>query len=564
MKELKERRIIQNLFYYLVGALGLLASVYEICKVEKVRTLVLILCLTGVPIVPIVSYFHGSKRKGSLKIIGVLLVSACVITGAIFSAKTLMAPTNLTILIRMMEANERWFIENIIAEFEENNNCKVNIKRFKKDFEIIETLKREVEEPRSHNVSLVKASLPVTLILFKEGLVMSFQDILTNRKLKYHEIESCMCKIRDEYDAVTLQECSFNTISGNKLFFLPRKLETRMMIYRKRKVDDAVKYWRKFETEITDILKKENGHGLPVNFNLEPDADQWDYYDLFVAGYYWANSEDNSTKTGRIAHRSKDYEGTVLGLIDRALQLGSSVEDIRDMYKYSEGIVDMFQWEAIFRKYNLYSEGMWEEDGWSGSDIYQGFDTGSVYLAWMHQLDFLLICRSEQTGVKEYRDYREDLGIAIMPQGVSFELDEIGLPMRIGTRQAHTFGWFWGVPKNAPEPELAFDLAMFITSFTPHFEECKRFFLLPVKKNVCEALRLKLQDTWKNAAYTRSLEQLKINRGRFAPRFKTLIEYQEFLRNYYNAYEEIVIKRRYSHEGPEGKVDRNFIRDNLR
>jgi hypothetical protein len=42
---------------------------------------------------------------------------------------------------------------------------------------------------------------------------------------------------------------------------------------------------------------------------------------------------------------------------------------IGDMYRFSETIIDIFQWEAIFRKYNLYCTGMWQDDGWPGTNL---------------------------------------------------------------------------------------------------------------------------------------------------------------------------------------------------
>ena len=355
----------------------------------------------------------------------------------------------------------------------------------------------------------------------------------------------------------------FSTITGEELHFLPRKLDTRLMIYRKSKVADAVKNWYKFKSQINAILKKENGHGLPKNYKLESDVNKWDFYDLLVIGYYWANTEYDGEKTARIAHRSKNYSATVIGLIDRASQFGASKEEICNMQKSSDAIIDMLYWESIFRKYNLYCEGMWQEDGWYGYDIYKGIKNGKVYLAWMHQLDCMLIYGAEHLGIKGFLTEKEDLGVSIMPQGVSFELKKDGLPKRTGSRKAHTSGWFWGIPKNSPQPELAYKLAMLITSYEYHLEESKNFYLIPIRKRVRDTLKADLNTGWQAEVYTKSFEQFKINGDHFVPRFKTLADYKEFLHNYYAAFEQIVIKKRYSLAGSEGRVDRNFIKQYL-
>jgi ABC-type glycerol-3-phosphate transport system substrate-binding protein len=159
---------------------------------------------------------------------------------------------------------------------------------------------------------------------------------------------------------------------------------------------------------------------------------------------------------------------------------------------------------------------------------------------------------------------KEDLGISIMPQGVSFELTNNGRPKRIGTREAHTFGWFWGISKGSPEPELAYKLAMFITSYESHLEESKNFFLVPVRKSVRKALKAGLKAGWQTELYDKSMEQFKINGNHLVPRFKTLAGYHEFLDRYYDAFEKIVIKKGYDQGGQGDKVDRIFIRENLR
>jgi maltose-binding protein MalE len=564
LNELKARKILPNLFYYLVGAVGVLASVYEITDVGKIRTLFLVLCTTGAPIVIIFFYFHGKRGKNPIPIIEVILISICVLIGVGFAARILMKPTPITVLVRMMPAQESWFIENIIKEFEQENHCEVIIKRFGIDYELCEILRSELKNKSQRKVSLVKTPLNLTLLLYKEGLLKSYEDILSDLKFSKSEIESWSRKIEDEYHPVALKMSRISSITGSKIYYLPRKLETRLMIYRKSKVADAVKNWHKFYLQIIDILKRENGYGLPKNYYLEPDVNKWDYYDLFVLGYYWANIEYNGKKTARIAHRSKNYSGTVRGLIDRALQLGALKEDIIDSYRFSDGIVDMLHWEAIFRKYNLYCKEMWEGDGWTGTNLYEGIYKEKVYLSWLHQLDCLLIGGSEQLGIKGYFPEKGDFGIAIMPKGVSFELTKGGLPKRIGSKEAHTFGWFWGIPKNSPEPVLAYKLAMFITCRESHSEECKNFCILSVRKDVSDALKADLREDWLTEVHKKSLEQCVINGDHFVPRFKSLADYQEFLDNYYEAFNQIVLKRRFSPPGFDNKVDRDFIRENLK
>jgi ABC-type glycerol-3-phosphate transport system substrate-binding protein len=151
-----------------------------------------------------------------------------------------------------------------------------------------------------------------------------------------------------------------------------------------------------------------------------------------------------------------------------------------------------------------------------------------------------------------------------MPQGVSFELKKDGQPKRIGTRKAHTFGWFWGIPKNAPEPDLAYRLAKFMTNHESQFRESKEFGIFPTRPKVVEDLKRDQLPEWQMEIFTKSIEQLHLNEDNFVPKFSTLANYKEFCRYYYENFEEIVKKMKYSQAGPGGRVDRNFIRENIR
>ena len=567
-KELKERGIIKNLFYYLLGAIGFLEGTFGVIlfffpadafwTIHKIGLSALILCIAGIPIVGIVTWFHGKMGENPITKMEVLLIATCIIIGGSLIGYIMHRPLPITLMARMMDPNKEWFEENIIKEFEEGHNCNVITKTFDVATQIYEKLKMEEQKTiKAGNVSLVKVPTHLTRILCEEGLLRSIEDTLDKS-----EIEDELNQIEGEFDGLALKRCYRKGITEEKkkLFYLPRKLETRLMIYRKSKVADAAKNWRQYEALLNYILKKENGYGLPMNFHLDSDVNMWDYYDILVAAYYWASTE----KTGKVAHRSRDYVGTILGLIDRATELGADEQDIKDMYPFSDAIIDMFHWEAIFRKYSLYCEGMWDQFGWTGLDIYNGIKEKNVYLAWMHQLDCVLIHGEEKLRTEGYIDDKEDLGVAIMPQGVSFELTDEGIPKRLGTRQAHTYGWFWGIPERAAEPELAYHFAKFITNKASHLNECKNFLLIPVRKDVRDSFPNVLKLPWKKEIYDKSMEQLRINGEKLVPCFRTITDYQDFRHKYYDAFEEIVIKRRYSSEGPEGKVDRTFIRDNLR
>ena len=143
LRELKERKIIQALFYYLIGGIGVLASVYDISSAEKVRRITLILCISGLPITLIASHFHGKGGRNSIPIKEILLISICVFFGGGLAVKAFMEPKPITILIRMMEPQESWFVKNVLSEFEKENGCRVILKRFRTDHELVKILEQQ-------------------------------------------------------------------------------------------------------------------------------------------------------------------------------------------------------------------------------------------------------------------------------------------------------------------------------------------------------------------------------------------------------------------------------------
>ena len=108
---------------------------------------------------------------------------------------------------------------------------------------------------------------------------------------------------------------------NNKQYVIPRKFETRVMVYCKSKVADALLNWRQYYNQIDLEMKRYNGYGLPATYVLETDPNEWDYFDIFVVGWVWAHTAYNGKTTPRIAHRGKWYSGTSLRLVDRIYQL---------------------------------------------------------------------------------------------------------------------------------------------------------------------------------------------------------------------------------------------------
>jgi ABC-type glycerol-3-phosphate transport system substrate-binding protein len=445
---------------------------------------------------------------------------------------------SFVLVVRMMEMQDRWFRENIIPPFEKKYNAKVTVVSFDKFWDLEVMLRLERDRGR-HTIGLVKTPLEMTRPL--RGFMTPYDSIMGKGRLR---------RLRSQYNSHALR---LGTIGG-KLYYLPRKLETRIMVYLKSKAAEAVRGWKGFKPAIDSALRRDNGFGLPAGYRLEADPNRWDYYDIFVVSYYWANTPYYGIKLPRMAHRGKKYGGTVVGLVDRIFQMGGASRDVLRMS--SDPVIDMFVWEAIYRKNGLYNPGMWQ-DPWSGGGIWNAMKDGKVFLAMMHQIDSFFIHGGTHPQMQGYLADPNDMGVALMPRGVSFALNRRGRPVRRGSRKAGTAGWWWGIPRSAPHPELSLELAKWITSYKNHFAECRVFGMMPVRRDILGNLKRAFPGDWMANVFDISIKQIGINGNTTVP---LLPEYSSVGKIYLDAWYNIVVRENY---GRGGRIERDYIRKRL-
>lgn len=392
----------------------------------------------------------------------------------------------VTLYIRMMDAQDKWFRENTVKKFENEYGVKINVRTFENDTDLENILTLDKDKK---TIALVKTPDTVILPLAKKGLFMPLEEAVGDRAKQD----------LTEYLDVAVQ---MGTIDG-KAYYIPRKIETNTMLYSKSKVKDAVDNWQKFKDQINEMFKKVNGFGLPTDYSLEADPNQWDYYDLAVVGYYWANTEYNGVKEPRLAHRAKKYNGTVTELVNKAYQMGATQEDLLTMN--AQAIKDAYKWEALFKNNNLYNPTMFQEE-WSGGQIYNGYANGKVFLAFMHQIDDFFVHGGSHPTMTGYMKDPDDMGIAIQPQGVSLELKD-GKPVKVGTHTANLSGWWWGIPVSTPDKELSYELARFITNHDNMLAECRNFGMMPVRKDISDKLDEAFTEAWMKDVFKAAMDQ---------------------------------------------------------
>lgn len=433
----------------------------------------------------------------------------------------------LTVLLRMMPAQQRYFREEIIKSFEKKNKCKINIATFNNQWDIERMLKLEAGK-KNPEIGLVKTPFEMTRVLVSKGYMQRLDEVeehdkVINDMAEYHPVAS-----------------GLGIIGGNP-YYIPRKLETRILFYRKSKVADAVNKFDKYKDEINTKLKEQNGYGLPAEYVFESDPNLWDFYDLYVVGTIWSKEKYNDASVGRLAHRGARYGGTSLFLIDKALQLGATQEDILRLT--SDKVTELFLWERVFIRDGLYNPGMWQ-DPWKGSNIYNGIKDGKVYLAYLQQIDCFLVHGWENDpGMQTYLPDVNDMGLSVVPKAVSFELDTLGKPLYEGNRSISTGGWWWGIPKTCPNAKLAYDFARYITNKENHAKECSKFGMLPVRKDILNNLPKVFDEGWVGDIYEVSAKQVKtqLNSEKLitVPLIK---EYQQIGQNYIEAWYKLCVE----------------------
>lgn len=424
----------------------------------------------------------------------------------------------ITLYIRMMEMQDKWFRENIIKPFEKKYGVKVNVRTFEKEIDLQNILELDKDKK---TIGLVKTPHTQLIPLVKKGLMMDLEQAVGDR-------------YKEDIKEYTEAAIKMATIDG-KVYYIPRKLETNTLLYLKSKVKDAVENWKKFESQINDMFKKYNGVGLPDGYTLEADPNEWDWYDLAVVGYYWANTEYNGKKEPRIAHRGKKYGGTIVELLTKIYQAGGTPEDALAMN--TEPVKDMFEWEVFFKENGLYNPGMWEE-GWSGGGIWKAMAAGKVYLAFMHQIDAFFIHGGSNPNMTGYLVDPDDMGVAIMPKGVSLELKD-GKPVREGKHASQLAGWWWGIPKSTPDPELSYELARWITNAENHKAEVQTFGMMPIRKDIVNNLKGTFKETWMQEVFDVANRQIKA--GVYP--VPQVTEWPEVGQLYLDAWYDIVVNR---------------------
>jgi ABC-type glycerol-3-phosphate transport system substrate-binding protein len=424
------------------------------------------------------------------------------------------APARLRVAMDLLPGQEALYKTRILKPFEKKHKCLVEIVPAPDPAKLPDLL------AAGDTVDLVAAPLAMTRALAGRNLIAPLDAVAGPKDL---------ADARKEFFLTDLGAV------GGRTYFLPRSIETPVIVYLKSKVAEAVQYWGIRRDEINRALARYNGRGLPRGYVLEKDPSRWDWFDLFVAGWYWAAKEVQGQKRGRLALGPPGSPGFPQSLMDACFLSGAGPDGILGMN--DAGVADMFQWQSVLAREGILSPLLLKER-WSDAQVREGFRSGELYLSVARQTEAFQIHGTGSADLPGYLADPEDMGVALMPKGGSLLLNPDGDPLREGRRSAATRSQWWGVTLRARDPKLAYELARYLADTENQVQESAAFGLVPVRQDLLGELGLMFGGGWTAEVFQTASQQLVENRLTTAPLVE---EFPAVARNYQAAYEDICL-----------------------
>jgi len=364
------------------------------------------------------------------------------------------------VVVQLDETQAAWFQANVLEDFNAEANKDVEVIRVDEEEQLQSTAAK-------YGKDVVLVGLPTTQVGAAVGkeLVRPFSDIVkgSNIATDFKDLDDPLLAIGKYNDAQ---------------YFLPWMSRLDVAVYRVSKVRDAVLHWSMLRPNIEAALKVVNGRGLPAGYQLESSPEQWDEYDLFVAGYYWANRVyDGKSARPRIAHRTGDEIDGQQDIVSALYRQGVTDASLGSFA--SPAAIDYFQWEALFRQEGIYPDDMFAAEPFDDEAMLEGLQKGEVYFASIDSLEAFTLHGGSHKGAQPQIDDPGDLEFTSLPHGASLELGKKGSPARTGKSFSFREDWVWALPKASENAALAYDLVRFLWRPEIHARQCEALGMLP-------------------------------------------------------------------------------------
>lgn len=438
---------------------------------------------------------------------------------------------DLHIKVKMLDQQELYLSSEILPKFHDSTVSAVKLSNYSN----IDSLENII---KSNNYEIVKVPFEKGWALVRQGLIKPLPSFLTKEELR-------------EFNNTYIY--NYLGRKRNIQYFIPRKYETRILVYRKSQFTRIYNQFDKFKEQINLELTRLNKVGLPLDYLLEPYSEKWDFYDIFVIGWLWKNIPGkDGLQIGRIGHRSNLYSGTAHRIVDRIFQMGGNENNVLSMQ--GESVIDAFYWEAIYASTGIYNDDMLQ-GSWEGMDIWRSFRDEKTYMSFLTPTDCFFLHGTKSNQMKGYISDPDDLVFTVMPTGVSFSLDKKGNYLHKGTNSIATGGWWWAITNNTKNFKSAYKLTQHLTSRENQINECSLYGMIPVRKDIYDSVKVIFKEPWIREVYQASYKQLLLNKQTMIPDHN---KYNELTLIYLEAWKDIVIEKNWSQD--KKYPDRNFIK----
>ncbi len=429
---------------------------------------------------------------------GLLLVAMGLLFAGLAVALTaLLYRPDYVVLVPFDAIEEGWF-RTRIADFAEKHHVRLTTRAYK-DVDELERLLRAESLERKRRVMVALAPRAALAGLEGEDMVLPVDDVGG--------------PVRAKRLAATMAPAALAPAAarGGDLRFVPASISTPLLYYSRARVAEIVADWEADRGRIDAAIRRAGGSGLPPQYRLEADPDDWDTFDIAVLGAAWAARPYDGLTGPRIAHAATGDAATV-DLATRAFAQGVTAADLVDLDAIE--LRDALAWESVCFGAGWYHPAMTKEN-WAPDDLLSATAQGQVFLGWLDMPHLFRLHGTGTPGLEGFLEDPADLGVARVPRGVSLDLDQ-SLPARGGDPLAAIDGLWWAVPRTAPDAPLAVELVTMLSEREFQADWARAFGRLPARRDLLAELDILFESEWQ-FAIARTAKKQALDGGRAQP-----------------------------------------------
>ncbi len=432
------------------------------------------------------------SRRGLL-----LAAMALLLAGFAVALTAILYRPDYVVLVPFDAAEESWF-RTRIADFAEKRHVRLSTRAYK-DADELERLLRAEPLERKPRVLVALAPRAALAALTDEDVVLPIDDVGGPNRAK---------RLAAGMAPVALAPAAAR---GGALRFVPATISTPLLFYSRARVAEAVADWKANRPRIDAAIRAAGGSGLPPQYRLEPEPDDWDSFDIAVLAAIWAARPYDGRTSPRIAHAATGDAVTV-DLATRAFAQGVAAADLMDLDAIE--LRDALAWESVCFGAGWYHPAMTKE-GWTPDDLLSATAKGQVFLGWLDMPHLFRLRGTGAPGLEGFLKDPADLGVARVQRGVSLDL-EGSLPARGGDALAALDGLWWAVPRTAPDAPLAVELVTMLSERELQADWARAFGRLPARRDLLAELDILFESEWQ-FAIARIAKKQALDFGRAQP-----------------------------------------------